>query len=48
LLEVDVSIVAFPGSIGTANFGISPTGQIVGQYTNPDGSTHGFLAMPTP
>lgn len=32
-----------PGSIDTRTGGISPTGQIVGQYFTANGRSHGFL-----
>jgi probable HAF family extracellular repeat protein len=34
----------FPGAEGTLAYGINSAAQIVGRYSLPDGSTHGFLA----
>ena len=33
----------FPGAINTQATGITPSGDIVGRYTSPDGVQHGFL-----
>jgi hypothetical protein len=33
----------FPGAINTQTTGITPSGNIVGRYTSPDGVLHGFL-----
>jgi uncharacterized membrane protein len=38
--------IDFPGSTGTAAFGINSADQIVGKYFTADGLTHGFLAQP--
>jgi len=37
----------FPGATSTLAWGINASGQIVGDYLNADGSTHGFLAQPS-
>src|SRR3954470_10617542 len=37
------STIDFPGSAGTQTWGINPRGDIIGLYTLPDKSTHGFL-----
>lgn len=43
------SVVGFPGSKTTVNFGIGSTGEIVGSYVGPtDGVEHGFLATSNP
>lgn len=42
------SVVGFPRSKETANFGIGPTGEIVGAYVSPDGVEHGFFSNPEP
>jgi uncharacterized membrane protein len=47
LIGSTFTVIMFPGSTSTANFGINSAGKIVGQYTSPDGKTHGFLATPT-
>lgn len=47
LIGSTFTVIRFPGSTSTANFGINSTGKIVGQYTSTDGKTHGFLATPT-
>ena len=36
----------FPGATQTSAYGINSAGQVVGKYSDPDGSTHGFLAEP--
>src|SRR5262249_28036564 len=33
----------FPGSISTAAWGISPSGEVVGVYVDSGGKVHGFL-----
>jgi uncharacterized membrane protein len=47
LIGSTFTVIMFPGSKSTANFGINQAGDIVGQHTSPDGKTHGFLATPT-
>ena len=36
----------FPGAAGTLAYGINSADQIVGRYSLPDGTTHGFIAEP--
>ena len=40
------SLIDVPGASSTHVFGINNLGQIVGTYTENDGSSHGFLATP--
>jgi uncharacterized membrane protein len=46
LVGKSFEVVGFTGSKTTANFGIGPTGEIVGAYVSPNGIEHGFLATP--
>jgi hypothetical protein len=38
--------IDFPGSISTVALSINDDGEIVGDYTDPNGNTHGFKAVP--
>src|SRR5215472_12308523 len=35
--------IDFPGAVETGTVSITSSGDIAGQYTNPDGSVHGYL-----
>jgi hypothetical protein len=39
-------VLDYPGAVATIAMGINPAGVIVGQYTDTQGRTHGFLIRP--
>ena len=46
LSQGQFTAIDFPGAAFTMVLGISDDGEIVGQFTNPKGDTHGFKAVP--
>ena len=46
LTQGQFTAIDFPGAAFTQVLGISDDGEVVGQFTNPKGDTHGFKAVP--
>jgi probable HAF family extracellular repeat protein len=46
LSQGQFTAIDFPGAAFTMVLGISDDGEIVGQFTDPKGDTHGFKAVP--